>query len=348
LGDVCRTVPALVTLRRAHPQARIDWLVNEPFVEAIHSHPDLTETIPFPRARFGKAWRSPKIALEAIAWLRSLRQRRYDAIFDLQGLARSGFITRFTGARLRVGFADAREGAFLAYNRPVAVDPGLHTVDRMLGLLEGAGYSPVHDLRLHVSEVDLAWRHEHFHQSGLDPDAPYVCIAPTAQWLCKCWPIENFREITRRILDAAPAKSRSVVVLATPSERPLVAPLLDGFQDERRVIAPTTGIGQMMALIRDSALLVGNDSAPLHIAVGFDRPIVAVFGPTDPALVGPYRRDNAVLRAPVRPDDAKPYRRHRDDQSLIARVGTEEVWELVERTLAVRFGDSTAASHIPR
>ena len=332
LGDVCRTVPALVTLRRAHPGARIDWLVNEPFLDAIRCHPDLTEAIPFPRARFGRAWRSPAVAGEALRWVRGLRGRGYDAAFDLQGLARSGFITRATGARLRIGFADAREGAFLAYNRRVRVDAGAHTVDQMLGLLEAVGYPPVRDLRLYAPPQDIAWRREVFEERGLDADAPYACIAPTAQWLCKCWPIENFQEIARRLLVEAPGGIGAIVVIAAGSERGMVQPLLDGFEGDHRVIAPATSVGRMMALVRDGALLVGNDSAPLHVAVGFDRPIVAIFGPTDPAAVGPYGREDSVIRAPVAAD-ARPYRRHRDDQTLIGRVSVEAVWEKMEETL---------------
>ncbi len=338
LGDVCRTVPALVTLRRAHPEARIDWLVNEPFVDAIRCHPDLTEAIAFPRARFGRAWQSPAVALEAMRWLRTIRGQGYDAVFDLQGLARSGFITRATGAALRFGFADAREGAFLAYNRRVRVDSGAHTVDRMLGLLEAAGYHPVRDLRLYTPPEDLSWRGELFQQRRLDPTIPYACIAPTAQWLCKCWPIENFREIARRLLDHPPADLGAIVVIASGSEREMIQPLLDAFEGDPRVIAPQTTVGRMMALVEECAVLVGNDSAPLHVAVGFDRPIVAIFGPTDPASVGPYRREQAVIRAESTQAEVRPYRRHRDDQTLISRVSVEAVWEKVRGTLRKEDG----------
>jgi ADP-heptose:LPS heptosyltransferase len=79
---------------------------------------------------------------------------------------------------------------------------------------------------------------------------------------------------------------------------------------------------------------VCNDSAPLHIAVGFSRPITAIFGPTNPALVGPYRREDSV----VQPADADHlrvvnYRRFRNDQSLISKIGVEEVWKKIQEQL---------------
>ena len=171
---------------------------------------------------------------------------------------------------------------------------------------------------------------------------PYVCIAPTAQWRCKCWPIERFIELTRRLLgqwrphrrDAAQSGGGHVVVLAAPSERVQIAPLLDAFVDDRRVHWPTTTVGQLMAIIARTDLLVCNDSAPLHIAVGFDRRIVCLFGPTDPSRVGPYQRDDTVLQPPgITPRQMTQYRRRRDDQSLIAQISLKRVWDRVEHVL---------------
>ena len=84
----------------------------------------------------------------------------------------------------------------------------------------------------------------------------------------------------------------------------------------------------MMALLSRARLLVCNDSAPLHIAVAFDRPIVAIFGPTDPALIGPYQREDAVLR-PDRVGKNVHYRHHKNDQSLIAQVTVDCVYQRI-------------------
>ena len=93
LGDVCKTIPALVTLRQAYPDAQIDWLIRDIFADAIRHHPDLDRVIPFPRERFGKMYYSPRAMLQARAWGKQLRAQKYDAVYDLQGLARSAWIT---------------------------------------------------------------------------------------------------------------------------------------------------------------------------------------------------------------------------------------------------------------
>ena len=156
LGDVVRTVPALVSLRAAMPQARIDWLVHDAYADAIRHHPALDGVIEFPRRRFGRAWTSPAIARELWRWTASLRRARYDLVFDLQGLARSGWFTFVTGAARRVGFANAREGAWLGYNRRHRVDAEVHAVDRMLALLEAEGVPVQRDMRLYLGDADRA------------------------------------------------------------------------------------------------------------------------------------------------------------------------------------------------
>ena len=155
LGDVCRTVPLLVSLRRAYPEARIDWLVQDGFGDAIRHHPDLSGLIPFARAELGRSMKRAN-PLATLRFLNKLRSRKYDLVIDAQGLFRSGLFARATRARRRVGHADARERAPRFYTDRVACDAP-HTVDRMLALLGPLGVEAVADMRLYTSEDDRAW-----------------------------------------------------------------------------------------------------------------------------------------------------------------------------------------------
>ncbi|MCX5660054.1 MAG: glycosyltransferase family 9 protein [Planctomycetota bacterium] len=325
LGDVARTVPALASLRKALPGARIDWLVNEGFVDAVAHHPALYGTIAFPRQRFGAMLLNPRVGAEALAWLGRLRRNEYDLVFDLQGLMRSGYFAWSTRAPRRVGFADAKEFGWLGYNQRHKVDPDLHTVDRMRALVEAEGFKAERDMRLYVGEQDKTWLAGFLAEHGLAA-GEYFTIAPTARWLCKCWPIERYAQVVRRLLDEGLA-GKAGIILASPSEREQVQPLVDAMGPDAPLVFPRTSVGQMMAILSRTRLLVCNDSAPLHIAVGFDRPIVSIFGPTDPRLVGPYRRADAVIEPEglvgVRRVD---YRHSRDDQTTIARVTFDAVW----------------------
>lgn len=328
LGDVARTVPALVSLRRAHPEATIDWLVRDTFADAIAAHPGVDGIVRFPRARFRRFGRNAAVTREVLAWLGDLGRRGYDAAYDLQGLMRSGLFTGASRADRRVGFADAREGAWLAYNRRHRVGAA-HAVDRMLGLLEAEGVETTPDMRLYVSQADArwadAWLGEHDLVAGR-----YAVIAPTAKWRSKRWPAERFDALVERLTRY---ELQAGVIVGAPDEREMAGPLLRDEAAVHRIdMVGRTSVGRLMALIERAALAIGNDSASLHLAVGLGRRCLGVFGPTDPAAVGPYRYDVGV----VRPDGAATtrYRARPHDRSLIERVTVEQAWAGVERVMA--------------
>ena len=114
LGDVARTAPVAASLRRGFPDAEIHWLVRKGFEDAVRWHPAVDRVITFPRKELGRALRRGRMG-ELLRFARELRQPGYDIAIDAQGLLRSALITRLTGAPVRVGPSDAREGARLFY-----------------------------------------------------------------------------------------------------------------------------------------------------------------------------------------------------------------------------------------
>jgi len=151
--------------------------------------------------------------------------------------------------------------------------------------------APVADPSLRLRDADAAWLERYLKEHALE--GGYLALAPTARWASKCWPPARFGEVAARVLDARPMWK--ALVLCSPSERDQARPALDALArhgltqggPDPRVVTPQTDVGQLAALLARCDLFLGNDSAPLHIAVGFNRPIVSVFGPTDPAVVGP-------------------------------------------------------------
>jgi heptosyltransferase-1 len=335
LGDVCRTVPVLASLRRAYPQAEIDWAVRDSFLPVIGAHPALHQAIPFPRSRFARWWRSPAVLGELLRWFRDLRRRRYDLVIDCQGLGRSGLFTFLTAAPRRVGYRNARELAWMGYNVRHHAPTDLHTVDRMLTLLEAEGIEPIHDLRLYVAQDDRRWWRQQRETLDLN-EAPYAVLAPTARWASKRWPIERWGELVRPLLDRG---MKRLVVIGAPGERPQVQGLFHAHVEPASALVDLVGrvtIGQLMAVISEADLVIANDSAPLHLAVGLDRPCVGLFGPTDPARVGPYRRPEAVVRGhrPAVGERAVNYRAARLGDELMRLIRVEDVLERIEAVLA--------------
>jgi lipopolysaccharide heptosyltransferase I len=328
LGDVCRTVPVLATLRQALPHAEIDWLVQDSFVEAIAAHPALSAAVPFPRGRFARWWRSPPTALEIIRWVLEVRRRSYDTVYDLQGLSRSGAITRFTGAGRRVGFRDARELGWLGYNVRHPAPRSPHIVDQMLELMEREGFAPLRNMRLHTPPVAAAWWDLERRRHGVPESGSYAVLAPTSRWKSKRWPIERWAALVDPLL--ARGFDR-IVIIGGPDERAQAAPLLARPHPSVISMVGATSVGQTMAIIDQAGLVIANDSAPLHMAVGFDRPLLGLFGPTDPAFVGPYQRQDAVLRVhdPER-DAGMHFRRSENARGIMDRISVDLVLERLD------------------
>ncbi len=333
LGDVCRSVPVLVSLKRAFPGAAIDWLVQDSFVEAIEAHPDLDRAIPFPRKQLGRFMRTARVD-RVLGWMRAVRRNNYDLVVDAQGLLRSGLIARGTGAKIRVGYANAQEGAAVLYTHKHHIDRNLHAVDRMLALVKAAGVEPIADMRLYTTE---AARTE---AETLCPE-PATVIAPTSRWAAKRWPIDRFADLTGRLLDAGHGP---IAIVGGPGEEGQCAPLLDRFAGESRVInlVGRTRIGVLMAIIERARVVVANDSAALHMAVGFGRPAVALFGPTHVARVGPYEREAEVIQH-IQPEDTLDHKTEAN-VSLMERIQVEEVTDMIAEHFGREFTSATDQS----
>lgn len=322
LGDVCRSVPVLAALRAAFPAATIDWLVQDSFVDAISAHPALSEAIPFPRKHFANWW-SPAVGRELLAWLRSLRVRHYDAVVDCQGLARSGLFAWATRAPRRIGFADARELGWIGLTDRVRVPAAFHAVDRMMALVEPLGVdSGARDMRLYTPPADRdAAAREPFIGDR------YAVLAPTSRWPGKLWPPERFAHVAQGLLDRR--RAEAVVIVGASSEREQCAPVLSLAARDGRVIdlVGKTSIGRLMAVIERASLVIASDSAALHMAVGFDRPLIGLYGPTRVDLVGPYGRADAVLQH-TRPGDRLDHKNAIAGRGMMERITTEEVLAL--------------------
>lgn len=319
LGDVCRTVPVLASLHAAYPGARIDWLVQDTFAPAIASHPALSEVVSFPRGRLSR-WYTPAVAPEARRFLHALAERHYSMVLDCQGLLRSGVFALATRAPRRIGFENAQELGWLGLTERVSAPRNLHTVDRMLLLAEAAGAEPVYDLRLYTDPADRDWVEERCGNARL------AVIAPTTRWPGKQWPQERFADLAARLLRGAFAGVERLVIVGAASEREQCGALLKMAEEDPRVIdlVGSTSIGQLMALIERSTLLVGCDSAAVHMAVGFNRPMAALYGPTRVDRVGPYRRSSHVVQRLI-PGDLMNHKDTEAGQRLMRRISVDDV-----------------------
>ncbi|HHN78945.1 MAG TPA: glycosyltransferase family 9 protein [Phycisphaerales bacterium] len=319
LGDVCRSVPVLVSLRRAFPEATIDWLVQDTFIDAIRQHPDLDNAVPFPRGLLGRTSRRGNVR-PSLRWMNTHLKPtpRYDLVLDAQGLFRSGLFSWWTQAPRRVGYANAAEFGGVFYTERFHIGRDRHAVDRMLALVAAMGLEPIADMRLHADPDELRWVEAH-------APSRYAVLAPTSRWPGKQWPADRFTELARRLLGIGLPR---VVIVGGPGEREQVAPLLEWVKHEPRAtdLVGETSVARLMAIIARASLVVANDSAALHMAVGFDRPLVALFGPTRVGLVGPYRHGRDVIQH-THQGDVFDHKDEKRGRAMMQRITVEEVFE---------------------
>jgi lipopolysaccharide heptosyltransferase I len=290
LGDVVTGMPVLRGLRRSFgPDLLIDWLVATPYVGLLKAQSELNQIIPFDRRGYARMVYHPRAAAAFAGFCRRLRQGHYDWVIDLQGLFRSGFLSRVTGAPLRAGFGAAREGASIFYTHRLArEETPVHTVDQNIALarLLGIDAGPS-DYRLTVGAEGQKWAQELAGHLG----RPFVLIAPATRWATKLYPPHHWRcviEALRRRL--------AVVLVAGGREKHLTAPLAqEGVVD----LAGQTSLEQLIALAARARGVICCDSGVMHIAAAVGTPTVALMGPTDPAHTGPYGQLDRVLRSPV-------------------------------------------------
>ena len=321
MGDVIHALPAVAALRVARPEWGIDWVVDSrwaallvdgegrgPVVSRVH----LAET---------KLWTgsplSPATLRSVLALRRALRAERYDLAVDMQGTLRSAVIGRMSGAKELVGYGDPREAmAARLYGRKI-VRRGAHVVEQGAALLgEAAG------VELAPAAVELpheAWAEE---WAEATVAGRRVCVLSAgAGWGAKRWPVERFGELARRLREMGFA----AVVNAPRKDDAVAAAVVAASEGAAEmVVCNMTGL---IALVRRAAVVAGGDSGPVHLAAVLGVPVVALFGPTDPARNGPWGAGPVrVLRDA---SSETSYKRSAETEWGLARISVEEVLEVV-------------------
>lgn len=276
-GDIVHALQVMQTFARERPGVRISWVVRERFAGLVQAAPFVHETIIF-RRRDG--WRT------FAGLLRQIRSRRFDAVWDMQGLLRSGLLTAAARAPEKRGRSDAREGARFFYNCRVPLPAGEgphHALDILQPFLASAGVQPRIDFPLQL-RPDAAQPWQTFFAG--DPSDTFV-IFTDSRGAEKQWP--RFNELTSLIFRAIPgarvawcAGQRAVPEVEVPADRFL----------------NLTGcpLDQMIALVRAPATFIGNDSGPMHLSAASGNRVLALFGPTSPQRFGPYPLKNPKHR----------------------------------------------------
>ena len=342
MGDILHALPAVTALRQAHPGWVIDWVVEPAWCALLTANcytaeeggtgtiagpwwdgnPALSPAQPVVNRLHlasTKAWRhnsySSKTRTQIKALRRALRACNYDAVLDFQGAVRSAALARMTGCRRRIGESHPREWAARWLFTERVATRGVHVIEQDVELAAAVAGDPLVPVQpwLPVDSDAEAWCDQ-----LLPPLAhqPSVLLNPGAGWGAKRWPVERYAAVARILAD----RGMRILLNAGPGEEPLAASIQ---QQTAGAAQPVhCSVAQLIALTRRTALVIAGDTGPLHLACALGRPVVGIYGPTDPARNGPFGTRSRVLRSP---DSRRDHSRRPEPEAGLLTITPDDV-----------------------
>ncbi|HZP36877.1 MAG TPA: lipopolysaccharide heptosyltransferase I [Methylomirabilota bacterium] len=293
LGDVIHALPVAHALRRSRPGLHLTWIVEARECALLTGHPDLDEVVPVDTRLWRRLIWRPAGARQVAGKVRRLRHRvrsaGFDVAIDLQGLMKSGLLTAYTGAPVRIGFtADRcreRLNCLFTNLRVRPPDRAVHVVDQYLSLLGPLGVPPG-PVEFHLPLEPAAERRmeDFLGEQGVKRHESLIAINPGAGRADKQWPVAHFRALADRLAQEPNAR---ILLLWGPDEVHMARQIMHGLQ-ARAILAPPTDLHELGALLRRASLMVANDTGPLHLAAALGTPSLGLYGPTRAERNGPY------------------------------------------------------------
>ena len=305
MGDIIHSLPAVTALRNALPNARIGWIVEERWAELLcaKSSPKsgargpARPLVDFVHTVNTKAWRKSLLSRETqrqiSSALREVRDLKYEIAVDFQGALKSAVIARCSAAREIVGMDSPRETpARLLYTRRVpAAKP--HVVEQYHSLAEAVAGRGLPLPAVEFPHDDQAGANIAKKLADLGVEKDFVILTPGAGWGAKQWPSKRYGAVAR----ALAADGLAPLINCAPGEEDLAQQVQAASDNKSHLIS--CSVAELIALTRRARLFIGGDTGPLHLAAALRIPVVAIFGPTDPARNGPYGSTSIVLRNPA-------------------------------------------------
>jgi heptosyltransferase I len=330
LGDIVHTFAAVAALRESFPASEIIWLTQPRYQMLVQSS-----------GLASKIWTTETRAISSLLkTIRTIRAAYFDTAIDYQGLWKSASLPFLAGVKRRIGFSpeSVREfGVPLLYTDCVHATSA-HIVEQNGELSKRAGaQNSLANFRLDPAPVQPEELSKYLHSAGMKY---YVVLSPGGGWRSKCWPPERFGALCKKIFASL---SRRCLINYGPGEEDLASKVSAASGDANPALF-NGELGPLMSILRGASCVVGGDTGPLHLAVALGTPVVALFGPTDPARNGPYRNppssastaqssnlqhpQDVVLRAPK---VATTHRREGRTHPSMLEIEVDAVFEALSR-----------------
>ena len=274
LGDLFHALPAVHNLK-TQLGAEIDGVTQREYAELVGCFDDVRRVIPFAR-------RGP--SRKPLAFLKDLRAERYDMVLDMQGLLKSGIITRLARAKRRIGPSFQRECAWLFYHAVAGKrDKERHAVEENFDVVRFLGLDPI------PPEFAVT-----FPPIEIDGNGPHVAVIPSSRWVTKDWTPAGFAAAARHLHEE---RGATIYLMGVPGDVERCADIDRMMGDGAINLAGKTSLVEMGSYLAAMDLLMANDSGPVHMAAAVGTPSLVLFGPTHPDRTGPYGDEHRIVQS---------------------------------------------------
>lgn len=298
IGDVVLTLPALQALHDWRPDLRIHMIVEPLSAPLLEGHAAIAEVI---------------VLRKFCETVRLLRRRDFSIAFNMHGGPTSAFLTRLSGAPVRVCWDRRQFSAFynvhVPIHFPVAGRIEMHTAEHRLQqlLYTGLPERPLPAAKVYVNAVAAESVRRKLAEQGIGPDQPYAVIRPGASQANKRWPTERFAAIAHWLREA---HGIATVVNLGPGDEQIAAEVKQRFaatvnaignsdaNSAGSVIMDSLDLRGLLALLAGSSLFIGNDTGPTHIAAALGRKCVVIFGASDSKVWSPWKAEYRLVENP--------------------------------------------------
>lgn len=322
LGDVVHALPLVASLKAAAPRSRIEWIIQPVPAEIARAHPAVDRVWLFERKRGWRAYHDLR---------RALRGERFDVAIDLQVYAKASILTAMLDAERKIGFdrARARELNWLVTTERLPAHPPGHVADQYMEFADYLGAPRRYEWDFALTEAERAEQAAFFDAAS----APVAALVVGTSKRVKEWVPERWAR-TAEGLHSRWGYDVVIVGGESPNEaelaRQIVALAPGAVRDVRH-----KDVRRLIWLLDGSALVVGLDTGPYHMAVALGIPTVGLFAYLDPARVGPTHRFlDLVVDAWREPGEAWHPPRNVNRGARVNLIEVDEVLEKVEHARA--------------
>ena len=304
IGDLVMSLPAIQVIKRTYPEAEIDLLAVPSSAKVVASDSDIAQVIAYDP----NIWRRPQALLSWRNWRnlfalwRRLHARHYNIAINLFGEWASA-LTILSGAQRRLGFSHENYPGFLTNSvtgRHWDSNDSKHEVDYGLELAQAAGATVTPEDRIPHLAVDpkaMQQVAQLLHDEGIQADRPLVaCHVSSNNGYAKRWPVPYWATLIDRLIRE---DGLQVVLTGAPDDMPLIMEVTRHIHEQPSNLAGKTSLTQLAALYKHANLLITGDSGPMHIAAAVGTPLIAIHGPTNPALSGPVSPTATIMRSAI-------------------------------------------------